>query len=63
MPALILQVLEEHRGMRASSAHPTMVNHLLCDGSVKPLLRDFDYAAYFFYITRNNGDPFLWNND
>jgi hypothetical protein len=40
-----------------SSMHPTVVNHLLCDGSVASVVKDIDVACYFFSITRNNGDP------
>jgi type II secretory pathway pseudopilin PulG len=39
-----------------SSGHPGIVNHLFCDGSVHSLRKDIDYAAYFFLITRDNGD-------
>jgi hypothetical protein len=39
-----------------SSAHPSVVNHLFCDGSVRSLRKDIDYAAYFFAITRDGGD-------
>ena len=39
-----------------SSGHPGVVNHLFCDGSVHALRKDIDYAAYFFLITRDNGD-------
>ncbi len=42
-----------------SSAHPGVVNHLFCDGSVHSLRKDIDYAAYFFAITRAGGDPGL----
>jgi hypothetical protein len=40
-----------------SSAHPGIVNHLFCDGSVRPVRKDVDYAVYFFLITRANGEP------
>jgi Tfp pilus assembly protein PilE len=40
-----------------SSNHLGVVNHLFCDGSVHSLRKDIDYAAYFFAITRDNGDP------
>jgi competence protein ComGC len=40
-----------------SSNHPNIVNHLFCDGAVRSIRKDMDYAAYFFLITRNNGDP------
>jgi Tfp pilus assembly protein PilE len=39
-----------------ASAHPGVVNHLFCDGSVRSLRKDIDYAAYFFAITRDGGD-------
>jgi hypothetical protein len=40
-----------------SSGHPGIVNHLICDGSVRSVRNDVDYAAYFFAITKNNVDP------
>jgi prepilin-type N-terminal cleavage/methylation domain-containing protein len=40
-----------------SSGHPGVVNHLFCDGSVRSIHKEVDYAAYFFAITRNNTDP------
>jgi len=40
-----------------SSGHPGIVNHLFCDGSVKSIRKDVDYAVYFFLITRANGEP------
>jgi type II secretory pathway pseudopilin PulG len=39
-----------------SSGHPSVVNHLFVDGTVRSLRKDIDYALYFFLITRNNGD-------
>jgi hypothetical protein len=39
-----------------SSGHPGIVNHLYCDGSVRSLRKDIDYAEYFLAITRNGGD-------
>jgi prepilin-type processing-associated H-X9-DG protein len=39
-----------------SSGHPGYVNHLFCDGSVRSIRSDVDYAAYFMAITRNGGD-------
>jgi prepilin-type processing-associated H-X9-DG protein len=38
-----------------SSGHPGVVNHLFCDGSVRSLRKDIDYAEYFFAITRDGG--------
>lgn len=40
-----------------SSMHPTVVNHLLCDGGVLSVPRDFDVSAYMFLTTRAGGDP------
>lgn len=40
-----------------SSAHPAIVNHLFVDGSVAGIVKKVDPGAYFFLITRNNGDP------
>ncbi len=40
-----------------SSNHPGIVNHSYCDGSVKSMRKDVDYAAYFIFITRDNHDP------
>ena len=39
-----------------SSSHGSVVNHACADGSVHGLSIDTDAAAYFFLITRNNGD-------
>ena len=39
-----------------SAGHPSVVNHLFVDGTVRSLRKDIDYALYFFLITRNNGD-------
>ena len=41
-----------------SSSHPAVANHLFGDGSVQTLSKKIDIAAYFFMITKNNGDPF-----
>jgi prepilin-type N-terminal cleavage/methylation domain-containing protein len=41
-----------------SSGHSVVVMHLLGDGSVQPILKTVDAAAYMFLITRNGGDPF-----
>lgn len=41
-----------------SSSHPAVTNHLFGDGSVQTLSKKIDIAAYFFMITKNNGDPF-----
>jgi hypothetical protein len=46
-----------------SSSHPGIVNHLFCDGSVKSIRKDIDYAAYFFLITRANGDTSVSASD
>lgn len=40
-----------------SAVHPQIVNHLYGDGAVRCIRKDIDYARYFFYITRSNGDP------
>jgi hypothetical protein len=45
-----------------SSGHPSVVNHLMGDGSVQALNKDLDIAAYFFLITKANGDPFVLSN-
>ncbi len=39
------------------SGHPMSVNHLLADGGVLSIPKDCDVSAYFFMITRSNGDP------
>jgi prepilin-type N-terminal cleavage/methylation domain-containing protein/prepilin-type processing-associated H-X9-DG protein len=41
-----------------SSAHPQVANALMCDGSVQTISKNIDVAAFFFAITKNNGDPF-----
>jgi prepilin-type processing-associated H-X9-DG protein len=41
-----------------SSAHPSVVNVLMCDGSVQAISKNIDANAFFFAITRNNGDTF-----
>jgi prepilin-type N-terminal cleavage/methylation domain-containing protein len=46
-----------------SSGHPGIVNHLFCDGSVKSIRKGIDYAAYFFLITRANGDTSVSASD
>ena len=40
-----------------SSGHPSVVNHLFVDGSVRSLRKDIDFCSYFFLITKSNGDP------
>ncbi len=40
-----------------SAGHPSVVNHLFVDGTVRSLKKEIDFALYFFAITRNNGDP------
>lgn len=40
-----------------SSDHPAAVNHLFADGSSKSISKTVDAAAYYFMITRCNGDP------
>ena len=40
-----------------SSGHPSVVNHLMADGSTKSLARDIDVAVYMFLITRSGSDP------
>ncbi len=40
-----------------SSGHPTIVNHLMADGSVWSLHKDIDVSAYMFLITKAGGDP------
>ncbi len=39
------------------SSHPNTVNHAFFDASIRTVSKTVDYAAYFFAITRNNGDP------
>jgi len=41
-----------------SSNHRGVVCHGFADGSGHAIKKDIDAAAYFFLITRNNGDPF-----
>ena len=41
-----------------SSAHPAVVMFGMADGSVRPLSKRVDAAAFFFLITKNGGDPF-----
>jgi prepilin-type N-terminal cleavage/methylation domain-containing protein len=40
------------------AGHPTVVNHLFVDGTVRSLDKKMDVASYMFVITRNGGDPF-----
>ncbi len=40
-----------------SSGHPSVVNHLMADGSVHSLNKQIDVSAYMFLITRDGGDP------
>jgi prepilin-type N-terminal cleavage/methylation domain-containing protein/prepilin-type processing-associated H-X9-DG protein len=40
-----------------SSGHPSVVNTLFGDGSVRCLSKQIDVSAYMFLITRNGGDP------
>jgi type II secretory pathway pseudopilin PulG len=40
-----------------SSGHPSVINCLFGDGSVRPVRKDVDAAALFFAVTRANGDP------
>jgi prepilin-type N-terminal cleavage/methylation domain-containing protein len=47
---------EPHYG--PSSAHRSIVNHLMGDGSVRGIIKTIDQGAYFFLCTRNNRDPF-----
>lgn len=39
-----------------SSRHPSVVNHLFCDGQVRSLALDIDVAAYMFMITRKGNE-------
>jgi hypothetical protein len=41
------------------SGHPSVVNHLFCDGSTKSIAKTVDVCVYFFLITRKNKDPFI----
>jgi prepilin-type N-terminal cleavage/methylation domain-containing protein len=47
---------EPHYGF--SSAHRSIVNHLMGDGSVRGINKQIDQGSYFFLCTRNNRDPF-----
>ena len=40
-----------------SAGHPTVVNHLFGDGTVKSISKNVDFCMYFFAITKSNGDP------
>jgi prepilin-type N-terminal cleavage/methylation domain-containing protein len=40
-----------------SSGHPSVINCLFGDGSVRGIRKDVDAQALFFAITRNNNDP------
>jgi prepilin-type N-terminal cleavage/methylation domain-containing protein len=40
-----------------SSGHPSVINCLLGDGSVRGIRKDVDASALFFGVTRNNNDP------
>ena len=40
-----------------TSGHPSVANHLFADGAVRSVGKDVDCAAYYFMITRDNGDP------
>lgn len=40
-----------------SSRHGGVTVHTTADGTVKTINNDVDTAAYFFWTTRNNGDP------
>jgi type II secretory pathway pseudopilin PulG len=40
-----------------SSAHPSVINCLFGDGSVRGVRKDVDASALFFVVTRNNNDP------
>ena len=48
-----------HPAYGPGSAHPSVVNHLFADGSVRSLAKDIDVSVYMFLITRSNGDPFV----
>ncbi len=45
-----------------SSGHPSVVNCLFGDGSVRGVRKDVDAQALFFAITRNNNDPAATDN-
>jgi prepilin-type processing-associated H-X9-DG protein len=40
-----------------SSGHPSVINCLFGDGSVRGVRKDVDASALFFAVTRNNNDP------
>jgi hypothetical protein len=40
-----------------SSGHPSVINCLFGDGTVRPVRKDVDAAALYFSVTRGNGDP------
>jgi len=46
-----------------SSDHRGIVCHGFADGSAHAIKEDIDAAAYFFIITRQNGDPFPPENE
>jgi hypothetical protein len=44
-----------------SSHHPEIVNHLMCDGSVRSVRREMDVAYYMYQVTRAGvGEPSGW---
>ena len=45
-----------------SAGHAAIVNHLAGDGSVQSVSKKVDVAAYFFLITKNNGDVPNWDS-
>ncbi len=57
-PALPYTPLPNQPAYGPSSAHPTVVNHLFADGSVRSLDKNIDVSVYMFLITRAGGDPF-----
>ena len=40
-----------------SSGHPSVINCLFGDGSVRAVRKDVDASALFFAVTRSNNDP------
>lgn len=40
-----------------SAGHPSVVNHLFGDATVRSITKDIDFMSYFCVITKSNGDP------
>jgi hypothetical protein len=57
-PALPYTPLPNQPAYGPSSAHASVVNHLMVDGSVRSVAKNIDVSVYMFLITRAGGDPF-----